>query len=283
MPTIYICAFHSQPGQDRKGASGQFASIEEAIIKGVWPYDNGDDPSFYAARHGGPLTWGVCRTDVRSSTHRGDIIVFISFTQIPITHRIAYRLCAVATVADKIAHTKVRKDPRLLSHPYINVMIRKQNGWWAYDESDRRRSARHRDWLWRIARHERSEKKESFKQRHDAIYAQSRFQGWSPALVSAENYIVFASSREETFISNNPPHVALARKDGETPKLRREHWSDKALKELTVSMGRGYLRTGNSSGPNHPHIRILMEAADVTAWRKKLIEALSRASDRIPE
>ena len=275
---IYICAFHSRPGQDLNGATGQFARVEKAIIDGEWPYDNGDDPSFYVARHGGPLTWGVCRRDVRSSIEPGAVVVFISFTE-GLKKQITYRLCAVATVAEKIEHTRVGQDQRFSSNRYINVLIRRQNGYWIHDEDDRPSSAQHSDWLWRIAQHERSEKKKNFKERYQSVYEQNRFQD-RQAVQSAGNYVVFSTNDEETFISNNPPLVALASKSGKTAELRRECWSNKELKDLTVSMGtgRGYLRTGNSSGPNHPPIRMLMNIADVLRWRKKLIEALKEAS-----
>jgi hypothetical protein len=54
--------------------------LEKAIIDGEWPYDNGDDPSFYVARRGGLLTWGVCRQDVRNSIEPGSIVVFFAYT-----------------------------------------------------------------------------------------------------------------------------------------------------------------------------------------------------------
>src|SRR5208283_2890573 len=75
---IYIACFHSQPGQDLRGASGQFETVEKATQAGEWPYDNGDDPSFYQARQGNPLTWGVCRQNVRNAIQPKDIVVFIS-------------------------------------------------------------------------------------------------------------------------------------------------------------------------------------------------------------
>jgi hypothetical protein len=275
---IFICAYHSQPGQDLKRATGHFASVEKAIMDGEWPYDNGDDPSFYVARHRGPLTWGVCRTDVRSAIRPGDVVVFISFTE-ELKKQIAYRLCAVATVAEKIEHTRVAQDQRFLSHPYINVLIRRENGDWIYDETDRRLSARHGDWLWRIAQHERSETKEHFKERHQAVYVDNRFKDEDSGLSSARNYVVFAENDEETFILARPLLVALAEKTQKTAELRRERWSNKVLKDLTVSMctGRGYLRTGNSNGPNHPHIRFVMDVADATRWKKQLIETLKGA------
>jgi hypothetical protein len=91
---IYVACFHSQPGQDLRGASGQFEIVEKAIQNGEWPYDNGDDPSFFQARRQNLLTWGVCRQNVRNAIRKDDIVVFISFTKID--GRTIYRLCSAA-------------------------------------------------------------------------------------------------------------------------------------------------------------------------------------------
>jgi len=107
---IYIACFHSQPGQDIKRASGQFEVVEKAILAGEWPYDNGDDPSFYQARRGNPLTWGVCRQNVRNAIQPQDIVVFISFTKA--AGAIRYRLCAVATVGQPSPNLRLADHPR---------------------------------------------------------------------------------------------------------------------------------------------------------------------------
>ena len=57
---IYLIPYHSyQPDSRINAAFGRFACVEKAIAAGEWPYDNGDDPSFFAARRDhGLLTWG---------------------------------------------------------------------------------------------------------------------------------------------------------------------------------------------------------------------------------
>ena len=64
---------HSQKPESFDGTKGQFRVVEEAIERDEWPYDNGDDPSFYVANQGGVLTWGVCRQDVRNSIPMGSV------------------------------------------------------------------------------------------------------------------------------------------------------------------------------------------------------------------
>jgi hypothetical protein len=42
--------------------------LTEAIAD-AWPFDVGDDPSFRKYLDGsGPLSWGICRQDVRNAT-----------------------------------------------------------------------------------------------------------------------------------------------------------------------------------------------------------------------
>jgi hypothetical protein len=112
MTAVYLVPYHSEPGLHLDGCAGQFATVENAIVAGEWPYDNGDDPSFYVARNGGPLTWGVCRQDVRNSIESGSIVVFFSYTS---RHdKVRYRLSAVATVADNVDRRTVFTDPRFV-------------------------------------------------------------------------------------------------------------------------------------------------------------------------
>src|SRR2546427_3816607 len=103
---VYLVCYHSARPITVKGTSGQFRVVEEAIEQNDWPYDNGDDPSFYVARRGGPLTWGVCRQDLRNAISIGSIVVFFSFTPLE-PGEILYRLSAVASVAQRFDHRVV--------------------------------------------------------------------------------------------------------------------------------------------------------------------------------
>src|ERR1017187_6396707 len=101
---IFVACFHSQPSKSLNGCSAQFEIVEKAIQDGSWPYDNGDDPSFFVARnHRGPLTWGVCRQNVRSVLAKDDMVAFISYTKTA-TDKFVYKFCSVATVADRLDH-----------------------------------------------------------------------------------------------------------------------------------------------------------------------------------
>lgn len=271
---IYLVPYHSAPparGVMRR-CSGHFATVEEAIASQEWPYDNGDDPSFFMARHhGNPLTWGVCRQQVRNTIRPGSIVVFFSFTKIETVYR--YRMSAVATVANKIDRRMVFKDARFRSRTgrYLNVLIKPENGGWRYDEDDRHSSYRHEDWLWRIASHDGLEKT-PFKRRHRTTYRKRWFAEASVDL--AKNYVLFSSAPDETYIAPNPPQIAKANR-GE-----HERWMHRALKQLTIDKAAALHRThrchlrNTGFGYSHPALTFQLPVHEAVSWRKSLIAAL---------
>ncbi len=283
--TIYLVCFHSEKPKPKSldRTKGQFRKVEDAIDKNEWPYDNGDDPSFYVARKGGRLTWGVCRQDLRNPIERGDIVVFFSYTSLS-DNDILYRLCAVATVDDKVDHRAIYTDPRLVEFrdSYINRLIIPDNGGWRYDESDRPKSGRHKNWIWRIAVHPHSGR-DAFIDRHNRAYPQGSFSDSaadSGEFKLARNYILFSDQSDHTFISPYPPKVATA------VKGQNECWSHEALRALTVGKAgalradrRDYLRTaGGAGGYVHRQLRFEMPADCADKWREELIEELKRGT-----
>lgn len=280
---IYLLCFHSQKPASLHGSSGQFLVVEQAIRDGRWPYDNGDDPSFFVARKGGPLTWGVCRQEVRNSIPKGSIAAFFSFTEMT-GGDVLYRLCGVTNVVEKVDVRALHLERRFARFRslYVNSVIRADKDGWHYDESDRPVSQRHGDWLWRIAEHD-GLTQTRFDKRYQRVYEQERFD-CAPAtdgdVMLAKNYVVFSTEGPLAYISPNPPEVAIAR------KREHEEWSHKALQSLTVGTasrfhrsGRDYLRVVNKSGRNvHRHIRFVMPTSEAVAWRDELIRALKRAT-----
>jgi hypothetical protein len=270
MTTIYLVCFHSASHERLDGASGQYLVVEQAIGDGEWPYDNGDDPSFYVARRGGFLTWGVCRQDLRNSIARDSIVVFFSFTPLA-DERILYRLCAVATVADKVDHRALDRDDRFFRsrHRYINGLIVPDRGGWRHDETDRSPAHRHADWLWRLADHRRMTKKK-FGAQYAPIYRKDRLSDGTVRF--ACNYVVFSRGADQTFIAPQPPPVAVAREG------QHERWLNTRLRALTLENstlwgGRSHLRTANRHRP-HRQIRFEMPIEEANDWRDSLIAAL---------
>jgi hypothetical protein len=269
---IYVACFHSQPGQDLRGASGQFEIVENAIQNREWPYDNGDDPSFYQARRRNLLTWGICRPNVRNAIHKHDIVVFLSFTKI--AGRIVYRLCSVATVAFKMDHRYVWDDPRFKGKAYLNVLIEADANKerWLHSENDRRPGARHKDWLWRIADHSEVDQK-VFNRELKAVYEQGWFSNATTIrgrpLRMEENYVVFS----DACIPGDPPEVAYAYRGSS------ETWTNNSLRHGIFQYAEQGARTNiHTANPSiaHPHIRWSMEPDKAIAWKHDLVELLMR-------
>ena len=275
--SIYLVCYHSEPGH-MQGSEGQCAAVEAAIEKREWPYDNGDDPSFYVARKcGGRLTWGVCRQDLRNAIRTGSIVVFLSFD--PSVRPIPYRLSAVATVEQKLNRRAAYLHPQLRGKPYINTLIRPVNGGWRHEETDRPDWARHHDWLWRLADH-RGITQRQFDQVYGSIYNRGFLSNAQlrNGLRFASNYILFSDAATETYICPRPPFVAMAGTG------KHEKWSNLVLEALTVgtaarylTSGRDYLRTSNSGRP-HRQIHFEMPAEKAKEWRRQLIAALKQES-----
>jgi hypothetical protein len=224
--SIYLVCFHSASHEMLDGASGQYLVVEQAIRDGEWPYDNGDDPSFYVARTGGLLTWGVCRQNLRTALKRDSIVVFFSYTPRS-DGTFVYRLCAIATVADKVDHRALHSERRFarFRERYINGLIIPDQGGWRHDETDRPRPHRHNDtWLWRMADHRLADHrritKRQFEEKHATIYQRDWFRDGAMRL--ACNYVVFSGEPNRTFIAPNPPQVAVARKGEHERWLNRE-------------------------------------------------------------
>lgn len=268
---VYLVAYHSQPSAVCQG-SGRYLEVEKAIRDGEWPYDNGDDPSFFAARRAGcPLTWGVCRPDVRNAIEPESVCVFFAYTSV--SSEIRYRLSAVATVAQRLDRRSILQDADFSRQHYINLLIRRQGNGWAYDESDRPKSDRHEDWLWRIAKN-RPRNKSEFERRYKVTYKTGQF--YDGDVEIGENYIVFSNRADQTYISQDPPHVATAQHGD-----KHETWHSKALKELTVAKAatcnlqhRDYVRTGAAG---YPHRQLVFRIADSDGaeWRRSLIATLA--------
>lgn len=272
---IYVACFHSYPGLHLKGSSGQFEVVESAIQNNEWPYDNGDDPSFYAARHhGAPLTWGVCRPNVRTALKAGDMVAFISFSSTQRAQRIfQYRLCCIATVERKIDHRFVLDDSRLKGKPYLNALIKPNpyGSGWVHNENQRPKAAQHSRWLWLIAER-RSLPKEAF----DAVEKSGQFTDATllgrRRLEMAGNYVIFG--RKKTFIATHPLEIATAHSGS------RETWTRPDIRRLLFCVPgceapRDYIRTRTKLGYAHPHIHWSLSPTSAQQWRLGLIQALT--------
>jgi hypothetical protein len=179
-------------------------------------------------------------------------------------------MSAVATVADKLDRRSTFRDGRFRGKTYINRLIRPDgNGRWKYDENDRHKRDRHKDWLRRLADHE-AMRKEPF--RYARIYNTGRFS--DSDVVVAEDYIVFSQAPDKTYISPRPPLVAVAQNS------EHERWISDELRQLTVDIaaklhprGRNFLRS-ESRAYQHRQLTFELPSDEAVKRRQLLISRL---------
>jgi len=262
---IYIAPFH--------------AAVE--LGENGWPYDNGDDPSFRAAREKrGPLTWGVCRQDVRNALRAGDVVAFFSFRKQSHTGASAYRFCCVATVEQKISQADVWKKKGFgIFRRYCNILVRpsESRGYWEHFEPCLQGNRRHKDWLWRTALHVRL-KKERFEDIHKSDHFKPGAMIGGIRVDFAPNYVIFSSDPTKTLVLPDPPVVATHYK-GKAHEEWREDRISQGIMRLTlgeaarVSKAR-WLRTGNLQRP-HRQIRFELTPEDTENWRASLMRLVT--------
>jgi hypothetical protein len=131
----------------------------EKAGKSTFPYDIGDDPAFFSAYHlNGPVTWGVCRADVRCAIARGDWMVFFSSELDRQNQTIkCYRFVGALCVENKLRHTSLFEPHVNQSYrSYLNLLIRPKGSGWEHFEpalSPSKRTSEsgwHDDWSWRM-------------------------------------------------------------------------------------------------------------------------------------
>lgn len=250
-----------------------------------WPYDYGDDPSFRASKElDGPLTWGVCRPDIRNKLREGDIVVFFSCGTSRETGQSTYRFCSIATVSRKERQTEIGRLRSMERYEsYSNLLVRPlpSTGGWEHYEPPRGGPYGHPDWLSRIASRT-GFKKEDFKriESENRFSSKTRVQG---RLVEvARNYVIFSTKRSETFIFKNPPVVAQF-----SPGQPHEFWTrteiSKAIFRRTLGEASRvkshvkWLRIGTYRHPHpHPPISFEMSHERANSWRTELISVVGR-------
>jgi hypothetical protein len=123
------------------------------------------------------------------------------------------------------------------------------------------------------------ESSDAFKKRYASIYISKGFaEGEAPF---ADNYILFSSDPDLSYVARNPLVVATALLQ---PEGEHEVWNNRQLKRLTVEMaakfhpdGRDFLRIKNPTHCN-VHVELPFEMPDTEAarWRNELIATISR-------
>ncbi len=281
---VYFAPFHAMSDSSAVSPCGPAAAFKKAVTLQDWPYDNGDDPSFYATRKfGGQLSWGICRQDVRNCLRPGDIVVFFSFRKFKEAGHSEYRLCALATVERSVSQIDIWRDNSLQSYRrYFNLLIRPSKSahdQWEHFEPTLEGSRLHHDWLWRIADH-RGLRKEDFQK----IEESNRFGPGTAVrgnpIVVKRNYVLFLSGPTQTHILSNPPVVAFHSKGEPAEEWNRDKFSQ-AVKRLTLDVaerasGRTRSLRIRNSQRAHRHIVFELPRPDAETWRAEFVDLLKK-------
>lgn len=233
-----------------------------------FPYDIGDDPAFFSARHhGGPVTWGVCRHDVRNAIQLKDWGVFFAVSEKPEDGTKHYQLVAALEVHKKIRHTELFETPY---RHYLNLLIRPDSSGWQHHEPALHHAEWHKDWLWRAAgthawRTPACRKDCLTETRNHSIPSETVRKVLADP---PENYVIFGS--ENAIRPQTPISVAEYRKDDE-----QERWfcdeRTQRIKSLIFCGSRRGLRTTNVQ---QPHRHFHRDLADPDLWVQQFSEVI---------
>jgi hypothetical protein len=268
MPSLYVAVYLARPPVRRltKCASETATAFCAAALTSDFPYDAGDDPAFFSARrHNNPITWGVCRTDIRCDIEKDDAIVFFAAQTDQLNNVLCYRFVAALRVANKIRHTDLSNHG--LFPQYLNLLIRPSGDGWEHHEPVPKQ--KHLDWLWRITCRSQvaplalppkeTTYRDAFGKTHKEKHWEKAGNAHVPGtplkinecdIPVANNYVIF--SDYSPIVADNPPTVALY-----VPRMQCEHWSDDELSQrvrrLVLRDSSRYLRTSNPQQA-HRHI-----------------------------
>jgi hypothetical protein len=283
MPKIYLSPYHSRVlgRTDNSGCSKSYGPLHAALQQeNGWPYDLGDDPSFFSRRHlSGPLTWGVCRPDARSQVQRGDVVAFFSFSKVP--GGVEYRLSAIATVEHKISQADIflcracRKYRR-----YLNLLVRagdRDGRRWMHHEPGAPERDWHKDWLSRIAPYRTFDKGDLKRQAARDEVTVGKPIGRKP-FAFGENYVVFSADPRLTIVLGRPPLVAFAAPPSvEVWKIADRMSRSIFARTLAEARRNGIQRSLRIPRRPHPHsppIRWELSPEALNRWRRGFIEFL---------
>jgi len=280
---IYLAVFRSShAGYEDNSCGKAYRALSGALKRGKWPYDMGDDPSFfYQQRSGFNLTWGICRQQVRNRIRPGDTVVFFSVRRRSKQHPFEYCLCAVGTVEKKVRQSDIWRDGELrkkFGH-YLNLLIRPR-GLRAWEHHEPGSEKPHKDWLWRIASQDGFRRKDCMRLEADGLLPEGAKIRGRPVSI-AENYVIFSAQQDHTRILAKPPLVALCDSNGQPEKWLDDETS-LAVRAQTLEVARTFgsrrdsLRSVHKQH-SHPVTHWRMSSVEASRWRANLLQVLDEA------
>jgi hypothetical protein len=278
---IYFAPFHSTSDDSSTSPCGTIiATFKKAVTMQDWPYDVGDDPSFYAMRQlGGQLSWGICRQDVRNSLRPGDIVAFFAFHRFEETGDSEYRFCALASVDKCVSQIDLWRERSLrVYRKYFNLLIRPSKSVkeaWEHFEPTLTGSRVHHDWLWRLAEHQGFQKKH-FKELEETDLLGPGASIRRRPVVIAKNYVLFSDDTTKTHVLSKPPVVAWHSRGKPAEDWNQDKFSQ-VLKRLTLDVAeqangrKRSLRIRNSQRA-HRHIVFELPSSEAGRWRAQFLD-----------
>ena len=253
-----------------QGRASETDAAFHAALHSGFPYDAGDDPALFSARrHRGPITWGVCRPDVRCSICKGDGIVFFAAQNDSQNETTRYSFVAALRVPDKMLHTALSTHP--VFGQYLNLLIRPCGSGWEHYEPVAEQN--HPDWLWRITCRSLVRSQGRLKKHYVVDTGKAHLPGKPLAFPVAANYVVFSTS--SAVLADNPPVVATF-SNGEAPESWKRDSTSDAIRKLVLRDSCRYLRTSNRHQPHrhihHPHL----EESDLEEMFRRLSDLIKK-------
>lgn len=272
-PQLFAAAYLSPRNRRRPvELTSLTAEFHDACTEDGFPYDIGDDPSFFASsRLGGPVTWGVCRTDVRGMIQPGDWMAFFSARRNQRDRGLTeYCFVAALRVERLTAHDRLSDSPEDSFSSYLNLLIRPSGMGWEHHEPALHPRDWHHDWMWRVARRP-GFRKAALVAAGKAHEAGSPLRANGRPLPLAPNYVVFG---KELAIRPPEPLRVATHTQGDRAERWREDPRVIAMRELIFGSSPRALRTTNRQQP-HRHFR--RPLAGSAPWSDSLRETVSGA------
>lgn len=280
-PKLYLAPYHSNLHKEKINAGVDASNVLRSYVSAIkeqnaWPFDTGDDPSFFSSWYfDAPITWGVCRGDLRNAIFEGCVVVFFAFTDFE--DRTEYRLSGVATVDRLIKQTDIFENQEFFTYrEYLNLLTSpgSSTSEWRWLEPCFP-DVEHPNWLWRLA--DRS------------IFGERDFDHFDGApsirvnhIVNGKpyqfgkNYIIFSSEPAKTYVIDKPPVVAeWVRHGGHHREVWRSDPLSQAVFGRTVRFTNRGLRT-RGSYPHCPAARCEIREQALDSWRTDFVSLLQQ-------
>lgn len=240
-----------------------------------FPFDIGDDPSFFCSQHfGGPVTWGVCRPDARGLISPDDCVAFFSAERDE--KKIRYRFVAGFQVERLTSHLAIWSpgENRVFSN-YLNLLVRPNGGAWEHHEPGLHSRQWHADWIWRMCVR-RGLNKDDVVAAGTTGALTTDLKATGMQVQVADTYVVF---RHDNAVLAQPPIPVAEFVQG---SLGGEAWNGGAavLALKRHVFGTAASRALRTTNPQQPHRHVRRSIADAGAWMRDLASLAAAAAQQ---